>query len=87
MKKHQSEVFIRILFMILLLKLEYLRPALIFIALIQLLSIFFDKKPILSLVIISQYALSYLIDIFEYLSGIHSSPPFPFSPWKNRYDP
>lgn len=87
MKRHKSDVFIRLFFILTLIWIRSYQSIIIFIALFQLFAIFFEKKPIDSLVIISQYLLSYIFDILEYITGISSTPPAPFSPWRNRYDP
>lgn len=87
MKRHKDNPIVRLFFLLLILSLHSLGNVLFFIAIIQLIAIYTQKTPVDSLVQISQYALSHLFDILEYLTGISSIPPFPFSPWRNRYDP
>lgn len=86
-KQHKADVFIRLFFILVLAVFNQSKPILVLIFLLQLLAIVFDTMPIFSLVTISQYILGYFFDILEYLTGITPIPPFPFSPWRNRYDP
>lgn len=87
MKHHSTQFFIRLFFILFLFVLKSAKALIILIAFFQVLSISVDKRPIDSLVTISQHLLSYFFDILEYITGISSIPPFPFSPWRNRYDP
>jgi hypothetical protein len=87
MKQYKSEALLRLFFILMLLWLHAVKSLIIIIAILQLLTISIEKKPIDSLIIISQLLLSYVFDIMEYLTGISPKAPFPFSPWRNRYDP
>lgn len=87
MKQHNKDLIVRLFFVLLIVSAYPILKMLLFIALVQMLSLYTHNLPVDSLIVISKNLLSYLLDALEYLTGISSTPPFPFSSWRNRYDP
>ncbi|MCP8352062.1 DUF4389 domain-containing protein [Candidatus Synchoanobacter obligatus] len=86
MPKNTSSILIRVFFSLLLIFLAPMLGVIILIAIIQTTLTHLSHQPNMHLLDISKYIISYICQIVEYLTMVSHTPPYPFSPWNNRYD-